>query len=196
MSFIDRIVQFPGRVKLTPVSGQTNVYDMVRQEGDVYTDGTLLNANNLNTQTQLDGSVEGLFTAAGMTSGTYQNSVSDTIAFLLENLKPAIHSSGSWRYIVFGKLIIAWVSYSASLTLQTAIGSMYTQSSVSNITFPSGLNMTTPIYANINVIPSGYPILTAIRSLSPSGATYQAMSTSARSSAAYTINCLVVGYTE
>lgn len=48
MAFIDRIVDYPGRVRLTPVSGQSNVYDMTREEGEVYEPGTLLNANNLN----------------------------------------------------------------------------------------------------------------------------------------------------
>lgn len=51
MAFFDRIVDYPGRVKLTPVSGQTNVYDMTREEGGVIDEGTLLNAYNLNDQT-------------------------------------------------------------------------------------------------------------------------------------------------
>ena len=33
MDFKDRVPQYPGRIKLTPVSGQTNVYDMVIQDG-------------------------------------------------------------------------------------------------------------------------------------------------------------------
>ena len=48
MAFADREVQYPGRVKLTPVSGTANVYDMERQEGEVYEEGTILNAENLN----------------------------------------------------------------------------------------------------------------------------------------------------
>ncbi len=48
MAFVDRIVDHPGRVRLTPVSGQSDVYDMTREEGEVYEPGTLLNANNLN----------------------------------------------------------------------------------------------------------------------------------------------------
>ena len=45
MAFIDRIVEHPGRVQLTNVSG--DIYDLERAEGEVYSDGTLLNANNL-----------------------------------------------------------------------------------------------------------------------------------------------------
>lgn len=52
MAFVDRVVQYPGRVKLTPVSGQTNVYDMTRNEGTVTTAGTPLNAANLNSNMQ------------------------------------------------------------------------------------------------------------------------------------------------
>lgn len=85
MAFTDRVVEHPGRVKLTNVSG--DVYDMTRAEGEVYSDGTLLNALNLNTQTQLDNTVQNLYETAGMTSGTYQNEVSDALDFLLNFLK-------------------------------------------------------------------------------------------------------------
>lgn len=86
MAFIDRVVEHPGRVKLTNVSG--DVYDMERAEGEVYSDGTLLNANNLNQQTQLDGDVQALYTAAGVTPGTYQNEMSDALAFIIDKLTP------------------------------------------------------------------------------------------------------------
>ena len=43
MEFKNRIPQYPGRVRLTPVSGQTNVYDMAVQDGATVA-GTLLNA--------------------------------------------------------------------------------------------------------------------------------------------------------
>lgn len=80
MAFTDRIVQYPGRVKMTPVSGQTDVYDMTAQEGTVTTEGTLLNAANLNAQTQLDNAVLEQFQNAGM-GGGYQNNVSDALNF-------------------------------------------------------------------------------------------------------------------
>lgn len=51
MAFVDRVVEYPGRVKLTAVSGQTDTYDVTRTEGTVTTEGTLLNATNLNAQT-------------------------------------------------------------------------------------------------------------------------------------------------
>lgn len=86
MAFIDRVVEHPGRVQLTNVSG--DVYDMTRAEGEVYSDGTLLNANNLNQQTQLDGDVQALYTAAGVTPGTYQNEMSDALAFIIDKLTP------------------------------------------------------------------------------------------------------------
>lgn len=46
--FTDRVVQHPGRMKLTPVSGQTNVYDVERQEGTVTEPGTPFNAETFN----------------------------------------------------------------------------------------------------------------------------------------------------
>lgn len=48
--FTDRIVEHPGRVVMTPVSGETNTYDMTRAEGTVTEEGTPLNAANLNAE--------------------------------------------------------------------------------------------------------------------------------------------------
>lgn len=45
--FQDRIVQYPNRVKLTPVAGQANTYDVSRVEGNVTAEGTALNRENL-----------------------------------------------------------------------------------------------------------------------------------------------------
>lgn len=42
----DRVPLYPGRVTLTPVSGQTNTYDMVRADQPTQ-EGTPLNKNNL-----------------------------------------------------------------------------------------------------------------------------------------------------
>lgn len=50
MAFIDRVVEHPGRVRLTAVSGETDVYDMTREEGTVTEVGTPLNATNLNAE--------------------------------------------------------------------------------------------------------------------------------------------------
>ena len=47
MALQDRIVEHPGRVMLTPVSGEENTYDMTRAEGTVTQEGTELNAENL-----------------------------------------------------------------------------------------------------------------------------------------------------
>ena len=46
MEFKDRSPQYPGRVRLTPVSGQNNVYDMTLEDGagtTTYPAGTPLN---------------------------------------------------------------------------------------------------------------------------------------------------------
>lgn len=46
--FSDRVVQYPGRIKLTPVSGQENTYDVTRAEGTITTVGTPFNASTFN----------------------------------------------------------------------------------------------------------------------------------------------------
>ena len=62
--FEDRVVEFPGRIKLTNVANGTSAtYDVERVEGSVIAAGTLLNATNLNDGTtrefvQLDTSAQ------------------------------------------------------------------------------------------------------------------------------------------
>ena len=46
--YVDRVVQYPGRVVMTPVAGETNTYDMSRAEGDVTAEGTRFNAAAFN----------------------------------------------------------------------------------------------------------------------------------------------------
>jgi len=50
MEFVDRVVEFPGRVTLTNVNDPNDVKtcDMVRAEGETTNEGTPLNADNLN----------------------------------------------------------------------------------------------------------------------------------------------------
>lgn len=47
-TWVDRNVQYPGRRKLSAVSGQTNVYDIVRSEGTITAAGDAFNAENMN----------------------------------------------------------------------------------------------------------------------------------------------------
>lgn len=84
MAFVDRVVEYPGRVKLTPVTGQSNIYDMERAEGTEYTEGTLLNATNLNAQTQLDASVQTIYSNLE-TDTSKQNDVSNALYFLIQH---------------------------------------------------------------------------------------------------------------
>lgn len=48
MAFIDRVVEYPNRITLLPVSGQDNTYDMAFAEGEVTVEGTPLSADGLN----------------------------------------------------------------------------------------------------------------------------------------------------
>lgn len=97
MAFTDRIVEHPGRYTLTNADTGTvlGTFDLVRAEGEIYEPGTLLNANNLNTQTQLDNVLQNLFEAAGMTSGEYQNGVSDALGFLITSMKAYVIETGT-----------------------------------------------------------------------------------------------------
>ena len=50
--FTDRITEHPGRIRLTAVSGQTDVYDVERAEGAVTETGTPFNAATFNNIAQ------------------------------------------------------------------------------------------------------------------------------------------------
>lgn len=54
MGLIDRIVEHPGRIQLTAVSGETDTYDVTRAEGEVTQEGTPINAENLNAAFQIE----------------------------------------------------------------------------------------------------------------------------------------------
>lgn len=47
-TWVDRNVQYPGRRKLSAVSGQTDVYDVVRNEGTITAPGDTFSADNMN----------------------------------------------------------------------------------------------------------------------------------------------------
>ena len=187
MAFVDRVVEYPGRVKLTNVSG--DVYDMTREEGDEYTEGTLLNATNLNRETQLDNDVETLLNNAGMTGGTYQNDMSDAIAFLLDAME--YKTSGNWHYVLLGKTFIGVYTTTGSLSINSAVGSIYQTGSNASIAFP--VTLSNLYYANVAVATSSYSVWTAIYSSSTSGISYRAMSASSRASATYNIKAIVIG---
>lgn len=187
MAFIDRVVEFPGRVQLTNVSG--DVYDMTRAEGVEYTEGTLLNATNLNAQTQLDGTVKSAYETAGMTSGTYQNEMSDALDFMLGRYD--VQTSGDWMYTIINGLFIGAISYQGSLTIGTQVGQLYQTSSSSSITYPVTLSAVQ--FANVTIVSGAYSVWPAIYSSNTSGISYRALSTASRASATYRIKALVIG---
>ena len=190
MAFTDRSVEFPGRVELTNVSG--DIYDVTAQEGAVYTEGTLLNATNLNKQTQVDSAVETALNTAGMTSGTYDNVMSDALKFLLDGKASTggVQTSGSWLYIVLGGMFFCMYSYQNTIAINTAVGNVY-QSASSSITYP--ISLTAVQYANVAPVYSSYGIWATIASSSTSGFQYNLMSALSRSSATYRIKVLVIG---
>lgn len=87
----DRVALFPGRVKLVPVSGQTNVYDLTRNDSPTV-EGTPLNKENLLADTTCE--------ALGISADT--GTPNDALAALNNNkagkstTEAATLSSASW----------------------------------------------------------------------------------------------------
>lgn len=75
MAFKDRVVEFPGRVALTPAKDSNgniiaDTYDIKRAEGEVTEEGTLLNADSLNSEILdlIEGKIGNLLNANGKVS--------------------------------------------------------------------------------------------------------------------------------
>ena len=72
-TWVDRNVQYPGRRKLSAVSGEDSVYDVTRSEGTITDPGDAFNAENMNglesrietTTTALETRVTALETKVG-----------------------------------------------------------------------------------------------------------------------------------
>lgn len=183
MAFTDRVVEHPGRVQLTNVSG--DVYDMTRAEGDVYTEGTLLNASNLNTQTQLDSTVQTKF-AAVETDTSYQNDISNALNYLLESY--TLQTSGDWFYIVLGKLFIGIYTAQKTYAIQNASGSIYVSAN-QTITYP--ITIDSLKYVGVSHIYSSYPTWAVLNSANASGISFCGASTLSRASTTYRVRVLV-----
>lgn len=138
MAFIDRIVDHPGRIILTPVEGEPNTYDVTRAEGIVTQEGTLLNAANLNKETQLDPSVAASYTAAGAGSDT-NNGMSDALKFVFGKVKGIdTGTANGWNFVkLTPSIFIATRQVTPSLAINTAAGSLYTTSAEYDIALPS-----------------------------------------------------------
>lgn len=154
MAFTDRTVEYPGRYILTNADTgvQLGTFDLVRAEGEIYDPGTLLNANNLNALTQLDGTVQDLFTAAGMSAGTYNNGMSDALNFTLEKIEAeqitltpvspfALYGITPITAIRMGSVIV--VSGVVKVTQNTVLDQ--TQRTI--CTLPEGWRPAYPVYA-------------------------------------------------
>lgn len=82
MAFVDRIVQYPGRVIARNVlTSEETTFDLSRDEGTITTEGTLLNAANLNRETQVDADVQAKYDAV-LGDVDYQNPMSNDLDFL------------------------------------------------------------------------------------------------------------------
>lgn len=82
----DRVSTYPGRVRMTPVSGQTNVYDLERADQPTET-GTPLNKANLLT--------DAVATAFGLSNTAVPNDVFNKLSFLHQYVWERFSITGS-----------------------------------------------------------------------------------------------------
>lgn len=101
----DRVSQYPGRVKLTPVSGQENVYDMEWADGATVV-GTALNKANLLTDSTA--------TALGLTSSATPNTAFSQLNTKI-NANNTKFNNATWKQI--GTANISGLSADSSFTI-------------------------------------------------------------------------------
>lgn len=148
--FTDRVVQYPGRVTMTP-TGNTNEYDLARAEGDVTKPGTPFNADTFNgianqiLQDAINAAVARAVPDA--VNAAVAQAVPDAVTKTLAKLGDYVTekgTSGNWKYRKWksGK-IEAWGSYSFSAKQGTAwTGGLYY--SDETVPIPSGIFTATP----------------------------------------------------
>ena len=100
----DRVPLYPGRVKMTPVSGQANVYDMVRAD-QPQKDGTPLNRNTFR-QTQADIRAYPIATGNSVTAGDVVDVVNGEVtkSVVTEANVKTVFSARSTEHIAVCKL--------------------------------------------------------------------------------------------
>lgn len=132
--FTDRVVQYPGRVTMTP-TGNTNEYDLARAEGNVTKQGTPFNAATFN----------------GIANQILQDAINAAVAQAKTETLAALGdyvieegTSGNWKYRKWNSgRVEMWGSYSFSAKQGTswAAGLYYTDETIS---FPAGIFTAAP----------------------------------------------------
>lgn len=144
--FTDRVVQYPGRVTMTP-TGNENEYDLARAEGNVTEQGTPFNADTFNSiANQILSDATDAAVAEAVPEAVAQ-AVPDAVAETLAALGDYViedGTSGNWKYRKWnsGKVEM-WGSYAFSAKQGTswAAGLYYTDETIS---FPAGIFTAAP----------------------------------------------------
>lgn len=154
-------------------------------------DGTRWNLVNGDIIT--DASLDALETALGISSTT------DRLYNILDALadRPYIKKQGTqggWTYRVWSNgFAEAWYATQGSLTLQTQVGSLWANSSSASIEPPSGAGFTSINDVSMTIISNQWHIWATVRSASPTGIYYRALSTASRASTNYYIKAYING---
>lgn len=140
--FTDRVVQYPGRVTMTP-TGNENEYDLARAEGNVTKPGTPFNADTFNgIANQILADATDAAVAEAVPEAVAQ-AKTETLAALGDYVIEE-GTRGNWKYRKWnnGK-IEAWGSYTFSAKQGTAwTGGLYY--SDETVSIPSGIFTAAP----------------------------------------------------
>ena len=108
----DRVPLYPGRVTLTPVSGQANTYDMVRADQPTE-EGTPLNKENLLS----DETAAALGLSGDPTVDDAFGALAGSIK--LSEVEATLPSSASWRSVTYGNGKLVAVAYTNKAAYST-----------------------------------------------------------------------------
>lgn len=103
-----------------------------------------------------------------------------------------VKSNWYYRHWASNRIELHRVLPSASLTIQTAMGSLFTSANPASLTFP--VQLSSVLDAEVEIASATYPVMTSVREVTTSGITYQPFSPVARAqTTAYRIQAHVVG---
>lgn len=102
-------------------------------------------------------------------------------------------TKSNWTYQKWksGK-VEAWRTFTGSLTIQTAVGSLYQTASTGTISIPSGL-VSSIDYASVNIAHPSWGVIPTLYGATATTLSYRALSLSSRASSNYTISAHFIG---
>ena len=105
--------------------------------------------------------------------------------------KFVLHEDGDWKYLKIGKVFIGAYSATTSLTITSAVGSVYQTSSTQSISLP--ITLTSNLYTGVSVRTAMHLVWPSIYGSNGTLIQYRAVSPLSRTATDYNIKAFTFG---